>query len=238
MPCRWRNLLPLPGLTRRQVQTVCTVAGHQLPPTPGRPCSLPLPVRVLPVLTHLRTNLTTRALAALFHPSQSGVDRIIHHLVPVLAEVLPPAPDASTHPWIIDGTLIPVHDQSITAISKNYRRSINTQIICAHRRRVITTGQCWPGNRNDVVAARATLGDLLGDHEILGDAGYRGITSINSPHRDKAGRIIRDDTYRAHRKIRARVEHVITRIKDWQILRQCRRRGDAINHSLQIITGL
>jgi hypothetical protein len=157
----------------------------------------------------------------------------------VLAKALRPAPDTSTHPWIIDGTLIPVHDQPITAISKNYRRSINTQIIiCAHRRRVITTGQCWPGNRNDVVVARATVAHLLGDHEILGDGGYRGITSINSPPRDNTGRIIRDDTYRAQRKIRARVEHVIARIKDWQILRQCRRRGDAINHSLQIVAGL
>jgi hypothetical protein len=41
-----------------------------------------------------------------------------------------------------------------------------------------------------------------------------------------------------HRRIRARVEHVIARLKDWQILRQCRRRGDAINHTLQIIAGL
>ncbi|WP_148286598.1 transposase family protein [Mycobacterium canetti] len=54
--------------------------------------------------------------------------------------------------------------------------------------------------------------------EILGDGGYRGIDSITSPARDKSGRIIRDDQYRAHRRIRARVEHVIARIKDWQIL--------------------
>jgi Helix-turn-helix of DDE superfamily endonuclease len=66
-----------------------------------------LPVRVLLVLIHLRTNLTTRALAALFHTSQSTVDRTIHHLVPVLADALGPGPDdTSTHPWIIDGTLI------------------------------------------------------------------------------------------------------------------------------------
>jgi hypothetical protein len=52
------------------------------------------------------------------------------------------------------------------------------------------------------------------------------------------GRIIRDHHYRAHRRIRARVEHVIARIKDWQILRQCRRRGQAINHSLHIVAGL
>jgi hypothetical protein len=41
--------------------------------------------------------------------------------------------------------------------------------------------------------------------------------------------------YRAHRRIRARAEHVIASIKNCQILRQCRRRSEAINHSLQIV---
>lgn len=133
---------------------------RQIPPAPGRPWRLPLPVRLLLVFIHLRTNLTTRALAALFATSQSSVDRIIHHLVPVLASTLRPAPDNNNHPWIIDSTLIPVRDQSITAVSKNYRRSINTQIIiCAHRRRVLGAGRCWPDNRNDVIVARHTVPD-------------------------------------------------------------------------------
>ena len=134
----------------------------------------------------------------------------------------------------------PVHDQSITAPAKNYRRSINTQIIiCAHARRVVTVGRCWPGNRNDVVVARHTVAHLLtGDREILGDGGYRGINTIATPRRDRTGRIIRDQHWREHRRIRARVEHIIARLKNWQILRQCRRRGDAIDHSLQIIAGL
>ena len=35
----------------------------------------------------------------------------------VLADALRPAPeDTSTHPWIIDPTLIPVHDQSMGAM--------------------------------------------------------------------------------------------------------------------------
>ncbi|OOK65426.1 DDE superendonuclease family protein [Mycobacterium kansasii] len=68
---------------------------------------------MLLVLIHLRTNLTTRALAALFHTSQSTVDRVLHHLVPVLAGSLRPEPDNGHHPWIIDGTLLPIHDQSI-----------------------------------------------------------------------------------------------------------------------------
>ena len=200
---------------------------------------MPLPARLLLVLIHLRTNLTTRALAALFRTSQSAIDQIIHHLLPVLAHALRPAPHDSAHPWIIDGTLIPVHDQSITAISKNYRRSVNSQIIiCAHRRRVIAAGQCWPGNRNDVIDARHTVARLLDRRVILDDGGYRGIPTITGPQRDHSGRIIHNNDYRKHRRIRARAEHVIARLKDWQILRQCRRRGQAINHSLQIIAEL
>ena len=211
-----------------------------VPDRPGRPWGLPLAVRVLLVLIHLRTNLTTRALAILFATSQSAADRIIHHLVPILATALRPEPAAHGAPWIIDGTLIPGHDQAITAPAKNYRRSINTQIIISSpSRAVAAVGDCWPGNRHDVVMARHTIAHLLtGERVILGDGGYRGIDTITTPARDNTGRIIHDDLYRKHRRIRARIEHVIARLKDWQILRQCRRRGQAINYSLHIITGL
>jgi hypothetical protein len=104
---------------------------------------------------------------------------------------------------------------------------------------VLAVSPCWPGNRNDVIVAGHTVAHLLdGTPPILGDGGYRGITTITTPRRDETGRIIRDDHYRTHQRIRAPVEHVIARLKDWQILRQCRRRGDAINHSLHIITRL
>jgi Transposase DDE domain/Helix-turn-helix of DDE superfamily endonuclease len=238
LPHCWRNLVPLTGLTVGQVYTVCAQARHRISPHPGRPWGLPLTVTVLLVLIHLHTNLT-RALAARFDTSQSTVDRIIHHLVPVLTSTLRPETDTSTNPWIIDGTPIPVHDQSITAISNNYRRSLNTQIIiCAHRRRVVVVGRCWPGNRDDVIVARHTVAHLLEGRAVLDDGGYRGILAITGPQRDKTGHIIRDDQHQVHRRIRARVEHVIARLKDWQILRQCRRHGETINHNLQIIAGL
>jgi len=239
LPRRYRTWLALTGLTEHQFRSVLVEIAHQIPPAAGRPWGLPLPLRVLLVLIHLRTNLTTRALATLFATSQSTVDRITHHLVPVLAHALRPAGTDDGGPWIIDGTLIPVHDQSITAISKNYRRSVNTQIvISAQPRTVIAVGRCWPGNRNDVVVARHTVAQLLDRRVILGDGGYRGIPTITGPRRDQCGRIIHDNHYRRHRRIRARVEHVIARLKDWQILRQCRHRGQAINHSLHIIAGL
>jgi hypothetical protein len=124
--------------------------------------------------------------------------------------------------------------------ANNYPCSINTQIImCSPSRAVVAVGDCWPGNRPDVVVARHTIAHLLtGERVILGDGGYRGIDTITTPARNNTGRIVHDDLYRTHRRIRARVEHVIARPKDWQILRQCRRRARAINHSLHIIAGL
>jgi hypothetical protein len=167
-------------------------------------------VRILLVLIHLRTNLTTRSLAVLLATRQSAVDRIIHHLVPILAIVLRPNPAGHATPWIIDGTLIPVHDQTIAARAKNYCRSVNTQIIiCSPSRAVVAVGDCWPGNRHDVVVARHAVAHLpTGECVILGDGGYRGIDTITTPARDTTGRIIYDDHHhhhhhRAHRRIRA-----------------------------------
>jgi hypothetical protein len=69
---------------------------------------------------------------------------------------------------------------------------------------VVVAGRCWPGNRNDVIAARHTVAHLLTGHEIRGDRGYRGVPSITTPRRDTTDRVIGDDHYRAHRRIRAR----------------------------------
>ncbi|MEV6155046.1 hypothetical protein AB0L53_32355 [Nonomuraea sp. NPDC052129] len=56
---------------------------------------------------------------------------------------------------MIDETLISVHDKTRTAKSKNYRRSVNTQIVVRARdRRIIATGTAWPGNSNDIVVFR------------------------------------------------------------------------------------
>ncbi|WP_431196003.1 hypothetical protein [Mycobacterium camsae] len=41
-----------------------------------------------------------------------------------------------------------------------------------------------------------------------------------------------------HRRRRARIEHILARMKDWQILRQCRRRGNAINLAARAVAYL
>jgi hypothetical protein len=101
-------------------------------------------------------------LASLFGISDSAVHRVIDRLAPHLAELLGPPPSDRRDLWIVDGTPIPVHDKKRTAQSKNYRRSVTTQIVCRARdRRIAAVSPAWPGHRHDTVVFRETLGGLL-----------------------------------------------------------------------------
>ena len=205
----------------------------------GRHWAPSFPDRVLLVPAY-RTNLTRQQLAALFGSSDPAVHRGTDRPAPHLAEPPGPPPTGRREPWIVDGTLIPVHDQRRTAQGKNYRRSVNTQIVVRARdRRIIAAGEAWPGKRNDTIVFRETLGRTLPEHpRLIGDGGYRGNPHIQSPRRGPDGRIIRDRNYRRFRKRRARAEHTIARLKDHRILRRCRRRGNAIDHAIAGVAAL
>ncbi|MFB7334543.1 transposase [Streptomyces adustus] len=142
--------------------------------------------------------------------------------------------------WVVDGTQIPVHDQMRSAKNKNYRRSVNVRIVCRARdRRVVAVDEAWPDNRNDVVVLRGTLDTTQPDHPSLsGDGDYREGGRISTLRCGTDGRIVKDRNYRPFRKRRAVAEHVISRLTDHLILRQCRRRGDAINHAAAGIAAL
>ncbi|MDH6120238.1 hypothetical protein ABH930_006200 [Kitasatospora sp. GAS204A] len=65
---------------------------------------------------------------------------------------------------------------------------------------------------------------------MLADGAYRG-TGTLIPHRRRPGQEPADwqkDDNRSHRRVRARVEHAISRRKNWKILRACRRKGQAV----------
>ena len=141
------------GLTGRPIHRLI---GHLWSAGPdtgrGRSRAPGFPDRVLLLVPAYRTNPTMQQLAALFGISDSAVHRVIDRPAPHLAELLGPPPTDRREPWIVDGTLIPVHDQTRTAKSKNYRRSVNTQIICRARdRRIVAVSEAWPGNRNDTI---------------------------------------------------------------------------------------
>lgn len=241
---RYSRLIALTGLTPAALATLTTRVAAAQPAATGGPWRLTLPDRVLLITAGLRTNLTTQALAAVFGISQSMTVRIQRHLLPVLAGL----PQPRTHPshgrrciWVLDGTLIPVHDQQRAAVSKNYRRSVNVQLVIRRcDRAVIAAGTAWPGNRNDIVVARARHGVLLADppRQVLVDGGCRSLPGVTGPTRDPHARIIRDGAWRRHRRRRAAVEHVIARLKDWQILRQCRRPGRGIDIAVAAVTAI
>ncbi len=37
---------------------------------------------------------------------------------------------------------------------------------------------------------------------------------------------------KSHKQVRARVEHVFARMKNWKILRDCRLKGDGVHHAM------
>ncbi|KUL34731.1 IS5/IS1182 family transposase [Streptomyces regalis] len=206
----------------------------------GRPWSLPLAERVLLVAVYYRTNLTMRQLGTLFGISSSTVCRVIQRLGPMLAlEPVSRPAEAADRLWIVDGTRVPVRDRRVGASSRNYRFSANVQVIVdADTRLVIAAARPVPGTTADAHAWRRS--GLAGHCEgvtVLGDGAYLN-TGLVVPHRKRPGRPLlkgEEEDNAEHRKVRARVEHVIGRMKNYKILRDCRQRGDGLHHAVQAI---
>ncbi|HET7372099.1 MAG TPA: transposase family protein [Gemmatimonadaceae bacterium] len=207
----------------------------------GRPWSCSRRRRVLIACAALRSNLTIRELAASFGISKSAVHRIVATVVPQLASLA--SADSlrdRRRSWVVDGTLIPTRDHARAARSKNDRGSCNAQVLV--RRcdlRVVAAITRGPGNRNDPVHYRgSSIQALCQQHgRVLADGGYRGLSELVTPvFRGK--RILRDRAWRQHRKRRARVEHVIARLKNWRVLRDHRRRGHHLGDTLKAVAYL
>ncbi|GGK74770.1 transposase [Streptomyces flaveus] len=202
----------------------------------GRPWSLPLEDRALLAAAYWRTNLTLRQLAPLFGVSKSAADRIIDDIGPRLA-LQHRRRDRRDTVLIVDGTLVPTRDHTVTEQSKNYRYSTNHQVVIdADTCLVVAVGQPVAGNRNDCKAweesgAKAAIGKTT----TIADGGYRG-TGLVIPHRrkrkDEELPPWKEEHNRSHKNVRARVEHVFARMKTWKILRDCRLKGDGAHHTM------
>jgi hypothetical protein len=132
---------------------------------------------------------------------------------------------------ISQSTAIPVHHQAIRKPSKNYRRSVNVQVLATLGRRIVHVSQAWPGNPNDIVIAKATI-HLPEAITTLTDGGYRSMPGATPPPNDDAAQLA------VHKRLRARIEHSLAQMKDWQTLRQCRRRRNAINLAVRCVAYL
>lgn len=73
------------------------------------------------------------------------------------------------------------------------------------------------------------------DVTVLGDGAYLNCGMV-VPHRKRPRRALlagEEPDNAAHRKVRARVEHVIGRMKNHKILRDCRQHGDGLHHAVR-----
>ncbi|MGW5481987.1 helix-turn-helix domain-containing protein [Streptomyces sp. NPDC004008] len=80
----------------------------------GRHWALPFADRVLLVVLAYRTNPTMQQLGSLFGISHAAAHRVITGLAQPLAQLLGSPPTDRRELWVVDSTLIPVHDQSGT----------------------------------------------------------------------------------------------------------------------------
>ncbi|ATL25618.1 Mobile element protein [Streptomyces formicae] len=195
---------------------------------------------MLIVAVYYRTNLTMRQLGPLFRVSSSTVCRVVQKLGPLLAlePVARPA-DAADRLWIVDGTLVPVRDRRVGSSSRNYRLSANVQVIVdADTRLVIAAARPVPGTTADAHAWRVSgLAAYCRGVTVLADGTYLNCGMV-TPHRKRPRRALlpgEEADNAAHRTVRARVEHVIGRMKNYKVLRDCRQHGDGLHHAVQAV---
>nr|WP_245974646.1 transposase [Thermomonospora umbrina] len=106
--------------------------------------------------------------------SKSAAHRIVDHLTPLPAL----APVAKRHGpdtvLIVDGALVPTHDRNVSASSKNYRYSVNMQVVIdADTRLTVAVGRPAPGNRNDCTRVRRLrCGPACRGPRVMADGGY------------------------------------------------------------------
>ena len=108
---------------------------------------------------------------------------------------------------------------------------------------MIATGAPRPGNRNDCTVYRDSgIADQLAGRPVIADGGYQGNREVVMPYRKpRDGSELPDwkeDLNATHRKIRARVEHVLARMKNFKILRDHRRAASTLADTVSGIANL
>ncbi len=95
------------------------------------------------------------------------------------------------------------------------------------------------GTTADVHVWRASgLAELCQGVTVLADGAPTSNCGMVIPHRRRPRRELlpgEEDDNAARCKVRARVEHVIGRMKNYKILRDCRQHGDGLHHAVRAV---
>lgn len=233
-----------PGQFRKLARVVAERGGLEIADgRPGRQWRLDLADRVLLVATtYWRTNLTMRQIGPLLGVSHSAAHRVIDSIGPLLA-LAPVRRRRMDQVAIVDGTLIPTRDHRLAAPSKT---TGTRQPAGSHRRRHPPRDRHRgpaAGNRNDCTAYRDSgIADTLAGRPVMADGGYQGNPTVIMPYRKRRhGQPLPDwqeDLNAGHRKVRARIEHTLARMKVFKILRDYRRAASTLADTASAIANL
>ncbi|GHA33379.1 hypothetical protein GCM10010372_36810 [Streptomyces tauricus] len=140
---------------------------------------------------------------------------------------------------IVSSQVVAARCRGCQALGENYRFSANVQVIVdADTRLVIAAARPAPGTTADAHAWHASgLTEHCQDVTVLGDGAYLNCLMV-APHRKRPRRPLlagEEADNAAHRTVRARVEHVISRMKNYKKLRDCRQHGDGLHHAVQAV---
>ena len=127
----------------------------------------------------------------------------------------------------------------MAGLSASRRRRLLGLAIDANTRLVIALGEPQPGNRDDTIMYHSSgINQQLAGREVMADGGYRGNREVIMPYRKPrdGGELPewKQDYNAGHRKVRARVEHALARLKTYKILRDYRRAARTLaRHSIR-----
>jgi DDE superfamily endonuclease len=189
-----------PAYKRQQFER----AKHQRAIGGGRPCDLPLALRLALVLTYLRLHISQEAVAALYaDATQSDVSRQLRTLLPLLARVLP-SPDVweqleTTQPLsetdllafiqLSDGRVIvdateqaiyraEVNDTRVLYYSgKKKQFTLKTQMVSDGDHHIVAISVAFPGAVSDKKLSDtvATVARLPDGCQAAADKAYQGV---------------------------------------------------------------
>lgn len=109
---------------------------------------------------------------------------------------------------------------------------------------MIALGQPLPGNRNDCTAYRDSgintgINTALAGRPVMADGGYQGNPEVIMPFRTPGGDgelpTWKAEANTGHKRVRARVQHPLARLKCWKILRDYRRAASTLEHTASAI---
>lgn len=108
-------------------------------------------------------------------------------------------------------------------------------VIDANTRLVVAAGRSVRGNRDGSKAwTESGVKNLVGRTTAIADRSYPS-TGLPIPHRKPSGGELcgwKKKHNHSQKRVRARVEHALARMKAYKILRDCRLRGDGVHHAM------